>query len=54
MNEEIPASPEMQKFFTRLLAVKENLKIIGQQMQELNERVYILNIELNEIIKEKE
>lgn len=46
MNEDIPASPEMQKFFTRLLEVKQRLQLLSDELTN----VYM---ELNEIIKEK-
>ena len=52
MNEEIQASPELQKFFVRLLALKEYTRGCSESLG-LNCLNYIYR-ELEEIIKEKE
>ena len=52
MTQEMQASPEMQKFFERLLQVKSNLKALGDQISEMAVEMHNINEELNEIIKE--
>ncbi len=53
MTEEIPASPEMQKFFERLLKVKGNLKVLEDRVACASFEIQSINEELNDLIKGK-
>ena len=53
MDEKILASPEMQKFFERLLEVKKKMETLSTRFYILYDQIAQINAELNDLIKEK-